>query len=98
MITASHLPFHRNGFKFFISEGGAEKADISAILASAAQQAQAEGVAFSGGPAHDQAAAAFVLSAALKADPSLRRTVRPPLGRLHLLSHLLAMAPAKPAP
>ena len=25
MITASHLPFHRNGFKFFTAEGGAEK-------------------------------------------------------------------------
>lgn len=25
MITASHLPFHRNGFKFFTKDGGAEK-------------------------------------------------------------------------
>lgn len=32
MITASHLPWNRNGFKFFTSEGGLEKADITAIL------------------------------------------------------------------
>ena len=32
MITASHLPFNRNGFKFFISDGGLEKQDIKAIL------------------------------------------------------------------
>ena len=32
MITASHLPFNRNGFKFFTSEGGLEKADIKEIL------------------------------------------------------------------
>jgi phosphomannomutase len=32
MITASHLPFNRNGFKFFTCEGGLEKADIKQIL------------------------------------------------------------------
>ena len=32
MITASHLPFNRNGFKFFVPQGGLEKADIKAIL------------------------------------------------------------------
>lgn len=32
MITASHLPYNRNGFKFFTAEGGLDKADISAIL------------------------------------------------------------------
>lgn len=36
MITASHLPFDRNGFKFFTAGGGLEKADISEILALAA--------------------------------------------------------------
>ncbi|MBE6982577.1 MAG: phosphomannomutase/phosphoglucomutase, partial [Ruminococcaceae bacterium] len=28
MITASHLPFNRNGFKFFTEKGGLEKEDI----------------------------------------------------------------------
>ena len=32
MITASHLPFNRNGFKFFTENGGLEKADIKKIL------------------------------------------------------------------
>jgi phosphomannomutase len=32
MITASHLPFNRNGMKFFINIGGLEKQDITAIL------------------------------------------------------------------
>ncbi len=36
MITASHLPFNRNGFKFFTRDGGLEKQDITAILANAA--------------------------------------------------------------
>lgn len=35
MITASHLPMNRNGLKFFTRDGGLEKEDIAAILASA---------------------------------------------------------------
>lgn len=35
MITASHLPFNRNGFKFFDKDGGLEKADIKKILETA---------------------------------------------------------------
>ena len=36
MITASHLPWNRNGLKFFSPEGGLEKADIATILEAAA--------------------------------------------------------------
>ena len=32
MITASHLPFNRNGLKFFTDKGGLEKEDITEIL------------------------------------------------------------------
>ena len=32
MITASHLPFNRNGFKFFTAQGGLESSDIKQIL------------------------------------------------------------------
>lgn len=35
MLTASHLPFNRNGLKFFTAQGGLEKQDISDILALA---------------------------------------------------------------
>lgn len=36
MLTASHLPFNRNGLKFFTKDGGLNKGDISSILALAA--------------------------------------------------------------
>jgi len=32
MVTASHLPFNRNGFKFFTCHGGLDKKDITHIL------------------------------------------------------------------
>lgn len=32
MITASHLPWYRNGIKFFAPSGGLSKADIKAVL------------------------------------------------------------------
>jgi phosphomannomutase len=35
MITASHLPYNRNGFKFFTRKSGLEKADITQILSMA---------------------------------------------------------------
>ena len=40
MITASHLPFNRNGFKFFTSGGGLEKEDIKQILSYAESNVQ----------------------------------------------------------
>ena len=35
MMTASHLPFNRNGMKFFTKNGGLEKADIKELLTDA---------------------------------------------------------------
>lgn len=32
MITASHLPYERNGFKYFTADGGLDKKDISQII------------------------------------------------------------------
>ena len=46
MITASHLPFNRNGFKFFTAGGGLEKGDIKEILTFAEGQ---ETTAFAAG-------------------------------------------------
>ncbi|RZM82563.1 phosphomannomutase/phosphoglucomutase [Leptolyngbya iicbica] len=37
MLTASHLPFNRNGLKFFTRQGGLGKPDITKILELAAQ-------------------------------------------------------------
>jgi phosphomannomutase len=36
MLTASHLPFNRNGLKFFTAQGGLQRTDITAILTLAA--------------------------------------------------------------
>lgn len=35
MVTASHLPYNRNGLKFFTSKGGLDSKDIASILAIA---------------------------------------------------------------
>ena len=42
MITASHLPFNRNGFKFFTPQGGLESADIKEILNYAGSDAKTD--------------------------------------------------------
>ena len=51
MITASHLPFNRNGLKFFTKDGGLEKKDITSILETA-QRMEKEG--FSGTQTEDR--------------------------------------------
>ena len=38
MATASHLPFNRNGYKFFTPEGGVEASDIKEIIALAEKE------------------------------------------------------------
>lgn len=42
MVTASHLPFNRNGFKFFTCHGGLDKNDISNILEEAESTEEVE--------------------------------------------------------
>lgn len=37
MITASHLPWNRNGFKFFTADGGLDKEDVAKVLEYAAK-------------------------------------------------------------
>ena len=46
MITASHLPFNRNGFKYFSAEGGLDKKDISRIIeyGEAGRKPEAQGL------------------------------------------------------
>lgn len=39
MLTASHLPWNRNGMKFFTRDGGLEKSEIASILARAQENA-----------------------------------------------------------
>lgn len=42
MITASHLPYNRNGFKFFDTSGGLNKADITRIVETAQSEEMPE--------------------------------------------------------
>lgn len=44
MITASHLPYNRNGMKFFTKDGGLDKPDIKAILTTASDYSVTENV------------------------------------------------------
>lgn len=37
MLTASHLPFNRNGMKFFTASGGTDKRDIRGLVEEAAE-------------------------------------------------------------
>ena len=48
MLTASHLPFNRNGLKFFTRAGGLEKADIKKILTTATELGLFDAPALSG--------------------------------------------------
>ena len=43
MITASHLPYNRNGLKFFTKDGGVEHEDVIAILEAAARNPEVKG-------------------------------------------------------
>ncbi len=43
MITASHLPYNRNGMKFFTKDGGTEKGDIIEILKGAVRNPELRG-------------------------------------------------------
>ena len=47
MLTASHLPFNRNGMKFFVREGGLEKKDIREILTIATEAGEFQGLELS---------------------------------------------------
>ena len=76
MITASHLPFNRNGFKFFTKEGGLEKKDITELLQQAAASAASQ---MGEGQQDSYSDAAHVLQTALRVDPERVPEVHHPL-------------------
>ncbi len=43
MITASHLPYNRNGLKFFTKDGGVEHEDVTVILKNACRSPEVRG-------------------------------------------------------
>ncbi|EIE19781.1 Phosphoglucomutase, first 3 domain-containing protein [Coccomyxa subellipsoidea C-169] len=70
MITASHLPYNRNGFKFFTRDGGFEKGDVSQLLQLAVAEHAAEDAPHTR-PGDRYTDDAFVLASALHTDPGL---------------------------
>lgn len=103
MATASHLPWNRNGFKFFTAAGGFDSADVAALLTAAAS---AHADAAAADPALTVAAgspvphgAAFLLDAALALDGRDVRAVDfMPAYAAHLRSLIVDGAEAGPTP
>ena len=87
IITASHLPFNRNGFKFFTKEGGLEKANIKDVLQRAAAAAHSAGMSPNARHTDD----AFVMDAALSIDPSSTPKVGSPVFYTFMTQLLLLM-------
>ena len=83
IITASHLPFNRNGFKFFDNKAGFEKKEISDLLSRAAKDAGQgsleEDSKFPRDRAQAEASAVQTLEKSFNAEPSLVQKVICPL-------------------
>ena len=75
MITASHLPYNRNGFKFFTAAGGFEKGDISTFWRPPRPSTPPR-TRPTRGPGGRYTDDAFVLSSALHNEPGLIEYVR----------------------
>lgn len=78
MITASHLPYNRNGFKFFTKEGGFDKKDISKLLDKAAAQHKAANAPHTS-LNERYIDSAYVLNQALQVDGNKVESVRAPV-------------------
>ncbi|GMH35739.1 hypothetical protein BSKO_03607 [Bryopsis sp. KO-2023] len=66
MLTASHLPFNRNGMKFFTADGGLDKPDIKEILDLATMACAEAGI----DPADPLHGSSYVFDKCLSLDPS----------------------------
>lgn len=79
MITASHLPFNRNGFKFFDNKAGFEKKEIADLLARAAKEAELgsleEESSFPRDRKQAESSAVQALERAFNAEPTLVQKV-----------------------
>ena len=75
MITASHLPYNRNGLKFFTKDGGFDKRDITELLHTAAAQHTAANAPHAGTDSR-YLDSAWVLGQALQVDGSRAESVR----------------------
>lgn len=74
MITASHLPFNRNGMKFFSKEGGLESKEIKIILNKAIQLEE-------NGIAPCEGKAVYVLDLLAHYSANLRKIISKEIGK-----------------
>ena len=91
MITASHLPFNRNGFKFFDNKAGFEKKEITDLLSRAAEDAAqgslAEEASFPRDRGQAESSAVQALESSFNAEASLIQKVFPEDSTSTLLTH-----------
>ncbi|MCH4006595.1 MAG: phosphomannomutase/phosphoglucomutase [Eubacterium sp.] len=83
MVTASHLPFNRNGLKFFSKDGGLDKKDIARILTAAENNEKPAALRETASPANADSAAGASASAASSAQASASADAQPDLMDLY---------------
>jgi phosphomannomutase len=83
MVTASHLPFNRNGLKFFSKDGGLDKKDIARILTAAENNEKPAALRETASSANADSAAGASASAASSAQASASADAQPDLMDLY---------------
>lgn len=90
MITASHLPFNRNGMKFFSKDGGVESKEIKIILNKAIALEESGIVLTEGGDSSNESSSVLVDTGIASREGCGAVVVEQEIEKLDLLSHYSA--------
>ena len=90
MITASHLPFNRNGMKFFSKDGGLESKEIKIILNKAIALEESGIVLTEGGDSSNESSSVLVDTGIASREGCGAVVVEQEIEKLDLLSHYSA--------
>lgn len=90
MITASHLPFNRNGMKFFSKDGGLESKEIKIILNKAIALEESGIVPTEGGRSSNESSSVLVDTGIASREGCGAVVVEQEIEKLDLLSHYSA--------
>lgn len=90
MITASHLPFNRNGMKFFSKDGGVESKEIKIILNKAIALEESGIVLTEGGDSSNKSSSVLVDTGIASREGCGAVVVEQEIEKLDLLSHYSA--------
>lgn len=90
MITASHLPFNRNGMKFFSKDGGVESKEIKIILNKAIALEESGIVSTEGGDSSNESSSVLVDTGIASREGCGAVVVEQEIEKLDLLSHYSA--------